>query len=409
MGGVDPEYDEVHTRPVVAHSERTIREWTFHEEIGRGAIGVIWRATHRFHGGEFAIKALRPERSRQEEIRERFLREANTAVGLRHPNIVETLVAFEDGGMLYLPMERLRGNALRTLMQAHRAVWPADVARHWIAGAARGLAHAHAQGITHRDVKPGNLFVLDDGRTTKLLDFGLARTVMSTRLTATGTTVGTPNYLAPEVIDGEDATAASDIYALGVVLFRMLTMRLPFDVPRSDNPFAIAHAIRAEQDAGLPSPRRFRADLPADLDALIAQMIALDPQARPSSATEVARRLDVELANAPEIALRIHPRTGSEPPSEIPRGLSGADALADRTTPDRPSALPDRQAERSTADLPRSEPVPAPDASTTDLIRPPVTHAPTMDLHVRNTAPLLVAAGFAVLSVVASLFVWLGP
>ncbi len=342
---------------------RTIREWTLHEPIGQGAMGLIHRATHKFNEGEYAIKCLKPERSAIAEIRERFLREARMAASLRHANIVETFPAFEEDGALYLPMELLRGNALQRLIEVHQGPWPFDAIRCWIGQAARGLAHAHASGVFHRDVKPGNLFVLVDGRSVKVLDFGLARSLHTARMTRTGMTVGTPLYLAPEVIDGEDATGLSDLYALGMVTYRRQTRQMPFTIGPQKTTFALAHAIRRKQAAGFPSPRALRPEIPAELEALVMSLLSEDPKGRPPDAAAVAEALRGELAVPPATALMVHTSSTSIPlpapepsePSTAPLPIQterpagdpfagilksdGAGPVSDRSLPSDPPAI----------------------------------------------------------------------
>jgi len=272
-------------------SDRNIREWTLSDEIGRGAIGVIYRATHKYLKGEYAVKALRSSMVANDGARARFLREAETAARLRHPNVVETLPAFEAGGRLYLPMEMLRGNSLLTLLDASGEPWDFARVRFCAAQAAAGLGYAHGKDVLHRDVKPSNMMILDDGRTVKVLDFGLAKSMDAKKLTATGAAVGTPLYMAPELLDGDPATKQSDVYALGMVLFRLVTGRLPFDTLPNENIWKLVSALRLAQMNGFSRTTEHRADVPPDLDTLIARMLSSEPSQRPIDAQEVANLL----------------------------------------------------------------------------------------------------------------------
>ena len=299
-------------------SSKVVREWTLEREIGRGAMGAIYRATHRFNEGYFALKVLRSDKATSRDLRDRFLREARVAASLKHENIVDTLPAFEEQGRLYIPMQMLRGNSITTLLQARDTPWPVDAVTTWMHQAARGLAYAHGAGVIHRDVKPGNLFVCDDGRTLKLLDFGLARSLQEARLTATGLTVGTPMYLAPEVIEGHDADHRSDIYALGVVMFRLLTRRLPFQVPKTKNAFALAHGIRKQLMERIPRIKEHRPEVPSGVDDLVFEMLTVNASNRIQTAAEVAERLPAELVAPPLEAMRIYRTEPVEAPVDAP-------------------------------------------------------------------------------------------
>ena len=268
-----------------------LREWTIHEVIGRGAMGVVRRATHSLQSREFAIKILGSDLAGKREERVRFLREAAAAASLRHPNVVETLLPFEEDGALFLPMELLRGRSLYDLMRARRRPWPIGTAAAYVAQAAAGIGCAHDAGILHRDITIGNLFVLEDGWTVKVLDFGLAKGATDQAVTTSGTLMGTPQYLAPEILSGEPASSASDVYALGIVLFRLLTGDLPFKVSDYDGLVAMAMAIKDAQEEGLPWPSEFRDDLPPELDLLTGSLLDFDADARPGDGNEVAERL----------------------------------------------------------------------------------------------------------------------
>ncbi len=151
---------------------------------------------------------------------------------LRHPNIVTADMPFEQDGQLYLPMELLAGQALDAAIEARPGPWSVQASVRIVAQAAAGLGFAHRQvpSVLHRDLKPGNLHLAPDG-TVKVLDFGLAKAVGDKSVTAAGLAVGTPAFIAPEVLNGERASASGDVYALGVVLFRLLSGKLPIDLP----------------------------------------------------------------------------------------------------------------------------------------------------------------------------------
>ena len=379
---------------LIIEAGQKIREWNLGDEIGRGAIGVIFSATHKFDEKTYAIKVLRPELSKIDELKQRFLREAKIATALKHENIVESYPAFEEAGRLFLPMEFLSGNSLKTLMVHCDQGWPCEVVRFYGAAIARGLFYAHKQGYAHRDVKPGNIFVSLDGLTVKVVDFGLALGEGCERLTATGTTVGTPNYLAPEVVDGERASPKSDIYALGVVLFRMVTNCLPFEIRAGSNSLAVACQMREQQELGLPKPSTIREDCPEDLDELIYAMLQFDPDNRPDSSNDVAKRLSADKSISP-------PAFACEP-LEARRGRASTDDVVginlsggSRTIGARPSlvkGLPVRgDSFRNGGEVPTESDVQRAirlNTSPTEVIRPP-TNSET--LTVSDAEPIVKA------------------
>jgi predicted Ser/Thr protein kinase len=190
------------------------------EELGRGSYGVVWRATDLEIGREVALKALRGDPS--EESRERFLREARTAARLAHPHIVRVFGAGEHEGRPYFAMELIEGRRLQGPL-------PPAEACPLLAQVADAVAHAHARGVVHRDLKPGNILL--DGPRPVVTDFGAARAVDDPRLTRTGDLLGTPAYMAPELMRGEAKSSgpAADVWSLGALLFELLAGRLPFD------------------------------------------------------------------------------------------------------------------------------------------------------------------------------------
>ena len=201
-----------------------------YEKTGRiatGGMGEVWRARDTVLGREVAVKVLKPEYAGDATFRSRFETEARHAASLHHPNIATVFdfgeEAAEDGGSPrpYLVMELVSGKPLSDLIQRGRPMAPERV-RGLVAQIAAGLAQAHAIGIVHRDIKPANVLVTPDGH-VKITDFGIARAADGVALTSTGEVIGTPHYLSPEQAEGRPATTASDVYALGVLLFECLT------------------------------------------------------------------------------------------------------------------------------------------------------------------------------------------
>lgn len=245
--------------------------------ITRGGMGVIYRAHDRYTGQRVALKLLLHTEDPGESGAERFIREAQLLAQLRHPSIVSYVAHGQTPeGQLFLATEWLDGEDLASRLIT-LGLTPAE-SLVCMRAAAAGLQAAHERGIVHRDVKPGNLF-LRDGRVerTTVLDFGIARPeLMAQALTATGCTIGTPTYMAPEQARGERMIGPpADIFSLGCVWFQCLTGRPPF---AADSPMAVLTKILGEE---APSLRSFRPDLPEAVDALIKQMLAKDPRQRP--------------------------------------------------------------------------------------------------------------------------------
>ena len=248
------------------------------ERIGRGGMGVVFRALDRRLKREVALKRL-PDELRDDAGRlELFFREARAAAALNHPNIVTLFDADEEDGHFFITMELLHGHTLAEIL-SHEAPLSAQNAA-WVGlQVATGLAYAHERRIIHRDIKPSNLFVTRD-RSVKIMDFGLAKVVEEVRRAVT-VVGGTPFYMAPEQAVGEPVDARTDLYALGVTLFQTVTDTLPFE----DGDVAYHH-----RNTPPPDPRS-RADVPDVLAELILEMLEKLPDGRPESADVVARRL----------------------------------------------------------------------------------------------------------------------
>ncbi len=256
--------------------------------IGEGGMAMVYRARHKVNADQtFAVKLMNPLLARDPIVRERFRREAKSAKKIAHPNIIEI---FEEGdtgdGTAYMVMEYLDGSSLADIVskgpiQVKRAVG-------LMIQMARGIARAHDLGVIHRDLKPENIFVCKGAggdELVKLLDFGIALSKQDSRLTGTGELFGTPQYMAPERITSTDAGAASDLYALGVIFFEMLTARLPFDAPDVATFF-----VRHLKDPPLPI-RTIHPGTPESLADLIERLLAKEPKNRPVDAHKVASDL----------------------------------------------------------------------------------------------------------------------
>jgi len=250
---------------------------------GRGGMGVLFRAEHLHLGRIVALKVLTADLAGNRSFRQRFVREAQTAARLDHPNIVPVFDAGEAASLLYIAMKYIDGVDLGHVLDAEERLSPQRTVD-LLVDIADALDVAHGAGLVHRDVKPGNVLV--DNVRSYLTDFGLTKRIASrTALTAAGRTVGTAAYLAPEQIRGQDVDARTDIYAFGCVLYECVTGEVPFT---RDTDMAVLWA-HLEQDPEPPSQRV--AELPKALDPVFAQALAKRKEDRFTSCGELMKAL----------------------------------------------------------------------------------------------------------------------
>lgn len=281
------------------------------EQIGRGGMGEIYRATDELLGRVVAVKVLADRYAEDPGVRERFTREALAAARLSgRPNVVTIFDVGESEGRPFIVMEYLGGGSLEDRIRGGRV--QTGQALDWLEQTAVALDAAHAEGVVHRDVKPANL-LLDGADNVHVADFGIASAAGMDSLTKTGTVIGTAAYLSPEQAQGERATPGSDRYALAVVAWELLTGRRPFggDTPAAE---AAAH-VHAE----VPAIGSQRLDLPQELDGVFARALAKDPAARYGSAAEfVADLRDAVHDSSPRTAvLHAIPRRARRGPLPI--------------------------------------------------------------------------------------------
>src|SRR5919106_6142959 len=245
--------------------------YRFIAPLGDGGMATIWRAIDEQLDREVAVKLLRPQFSSDPGFSARFKQEARSAGGLSHPNIVGVYDYGTDGadGEQYIVMELVTGRDLSAVLRERRSLSLDDSVRIAI-GVASALEVAHRKGIVHRDVKPGNILITDAGD-VKVTDFGIARAVAEASMTVTGTTLGSVHYFSPEQARGDEVTGASDVYALGIVLFEMLTGRRPFE---GDSAAAVA-LKRLNEDA--PTPSSIGRPQPPGLEAIVMRALERDP------------------------------------------------------------------------------------------------------------------------------------
>ena len=253
------------------------------ERLGSGGMATVYLAEDRTLDRQVAVKVLDERYASDPSFVERFRREASAAAGLSHPNIVAVYDRGEAEGTYYIVMEYIDGPDLKEVIR-ERAPLPAEEAVGYARQILAALEAAHRRGIVHRDIKPQNVMVGDDGR-LKVTDFGIARAVAETGMTEAGSVIGTAQYLSPEQAKGDDVTPSSDCYAAGIVLYEMLTGRVPFDGERP-----VTVAMKQIHEPPVP-PRTFERSIPAALEEVVLVSLAKRPAERFASAEEMRAAL----------------------------------------------------------------------------------------------------------------------
>ena len=301
------------------HVERVlVPHYELDQEIGRGGMGVVYRAKDRRLKRTVAIKVLPPELAFRSEIKTRFLREAETAAQLNHPNIVDIYAVDEAEGIVFFVMAYITGDNLAKRVHDIGAL-SIDETRRILRDVADALAYAHERGVIHRDIKPDNILIDSQSGRPMVTDFGIARAVSDgdSRLTATGIAIGTPTYMSPEQAAGERTIdGRSDLYSLGIVGYQMLTGEPPF-VANSTPAILVKHI----SERPIPIEQR-RTDVPPDLANVIMMLLEKEPANRFPSAGAVVTALD----------------TGRVPRIERTSATSQGTATADSTSVARASS-----------------------------------------------------------------------
>ena len=296
-------------------------------EVGRGGMGIVYCARDRRLKREIAIKVLPPELSFRADIRQRFLREAETAAQLNHPNIVPIYTVEERDNLVYFVMAYIKGDNLGQRLQQHGPMPPVEV-RRILREVAEALAYAHNRNVIHRDIKPDNIIIDEETGRAMVTDFGIARALTDTgdsRLTATGMAIGTPAYMSPEQSAGDKAIdGRSDLYSLGVVGYQMLCGQTPFMA--SNTPSML---VKHLSERPVPVDERWP-DLPPDLSRAVMMCLEKDPDDRFPNAAAFAVALSG--GSMPTLATRSQPAPTSEETRGTARQRYVPDSVRDQLT-----------------------------------------------------------------------------
>ena len=321
---------------------QVIGTYKIQRKLGEGGMGAVYMGVDTMLDREVAIKALRPELARQTAIVERFRSEAVTLAKLNHPNIATLYSLFRQGDELYMVLEYVRGETLDQIL-ARRGALPTEEVIPVFCQILDGINHAHEYGIIHRDIKPANMMLTESG-VLKVLDFGIARLLGTNRMTRAGNIIGTLEYMAPEQVKGLETDARSDTYALGMMLYEVLTGRTPFD---TENEFEL---MRLQTENLPPLPRSIVPSIPESVEDAIMRSIQKDPEERFQTAGDFREfLLDAGFLDEGSLRRTTGPR----------RRISAPGAAAPISNPDMPAITAESDAVIKETRLGASAAVPA--------------------------------------------------
>ncbi len=302
------------------------------ERLGSGGMAMVFRAQDLMLERTVAVKLLRTDFSRDPDFRERFRQEAKAVANLSHPNIVTVHDFGLDGGRLFIVMEYVPGTDLKTMLKQRGRFSEAEAIALMIQACA-GIGYAHRAGLVHCDVKPQNMLVTPDKR-LKVVDFGIARALATIAPDEkTDVVWGSPQYFSPEQAAGEAPSPASDVYSLGVVMFEMLTTRLPFEDPSAEE------LARMHRDLPPPSIRKYNPAISSSLEQILLKVLAKEPASRYRTADQLGRVL-VTFTQQAAAATIAQPAKTSTPQNETVLSPS----RQDWNNPPRPEPVYNRPA-----------------------------------------------------------------
>jgi TonB family protein len=316
--GAIPEVSEL---PAFKPGDEVLRQYRIVRELGAGGMGAVYLAQDDLTGQQVAIKVLPAALARERGIRERFTQEARALAALDHPNIVPLVSYAQDGDDRFLIMKYVEGTPLDDLISKEGTL-SFERAEAIFRDLVSALGYAHAAGVIHRDVKPANVLIAEDGRVF-LVDFGIAKKEESVKLTQTGMLMGTPQYMSPELISGHAVDGRSDLYAAGLILFEMLCGRPPFVGERT---FTV---LRAHVEAAVPDPAALRGEpIPTPLLVVIDQVLKKRPDDRPRDAGRVLAALDAANLETPVFGVDPGVVEGPPLPVDTPPTVASLEEIA---------------------------------------------------------------------------------
>ena len=280
------------------------------EKIGNGGMATVYKAKCHVLNRYVAIKILKDEFTTDSEFIRKFNTEAQSAAALAHPNIVQIYDVCSEDNLYYIVMELIQGKTLKEIITEDGILswkWSVNIAIQ----IASALEIAHKNSIIHRDIKPHNIIITEDGM-AKVTDFGIAKAVSNSTITAFGTTIGSVHYFSPEHARGGFTDAKSDLYSLGIVMYEMLTARVPFD---ADTPVSVALKQVQEEPT---DPMRYNENIPISINRIILKAMQKDPNLRYQNASEMIKDLTIALKRPNEDFVVLATRSDDSPTQKIP-------------------------------------------------------------------------------------------